>query len=84
MNTKPAVSIDQAWIAATCAALGGTNAFADKISVHPSTVSRVINGKARVSGEFVAAVLTAFPIQFSDAFNVVETHTTHTTHKAAS
>lgn len=49
------------------------NQQARALGVSPSTVNRILKGTQRPSGEFIGAVLTAFPhLEFSDLFEVVE------------
>ena len=44
--------------------------FAEQLGIETSTVSRQASGKSEASARFIGAVMVAFPITFSDAFDV--------------
>lgn len=46
--------------------------FARQIGVDESTLSRVRNGKSKPGAEFIAGVLTSFPVRFEDIVSIVE------------
>lgn len=47
-----------------------TQQFAASIKMDPSTVSRVLNGKAEPGPRFIAALLTSYPHNFEYFFSV--------------
>ncbi|WP_317545538.1 hypothetical protein [Rhodococcus globerulus] len=44
--------------------------FAEQLGIETSTVSRQANGKSEASPRFIGAVMVAFPVDFSEAFDV--------------
>ena len=44
--------------------------FARHIGVNEGTMSRIRNGKSRPGGEFIAAVVTAYPVRMEDVVTV--------------
>jgi len=45
--------------------------FAKQIGIDASTLSRVRNGKSQPGGEFIASIVTNFPVRMEDVVTVV-------------
>ena len=45
--------------------------FAKQIGIDGSTLSRVRNGKSQPGPEFIASIVTAFPVRIEDVVTVV-------------
>lgn len=67
------VYLRREWAAKALQEQGGLEGLSQKLGVHKGTISRQVNRKAEASGKFVAAVLLNLPVEFGDAFQVVET-----------
>lgn len=65
------VRLNLAWARRTCDERGGVAGFADAIDTDRSTVYRHLQGGMEAGPRFIAAVLTAYPVMFDDAFDVV-------------
>lgn len=72
METIHTIRIRQDWLDNAIVEAGGMANLAKKMDVTTSTVSRHANQRVEASPRFIGAVLTAFPIQFQDAFDVTE------------
>jgi len=46
--------------------------FAKQIGIDASTLSRVRNGKSQPGGEFIAGIVTNFPVRMEDIVQVVD------------
>ena len=71
-KTTPTIRLNHAWAESACAQTGGVAAFAAAINADRSTVYRHLSGDTEAGPRLVGAVLTAFPVLFNDAFDVVE------------
>ena len=71
-KTTPTIRLNQAWAERACAQTGGVAAFAAAINADRSTVYRHLSGDTEAGPRLAAAVLTAIPILFNDAFDVTE------------
>ena len=65
------VRLNPDWARQACADCGGVAGFAEAINADRSTVYRHLSGDVDAGPRFIGAVLTAFPILFDDAFDVV-------------
>jgi transcriptional regulator with XRE-family HTH domain len=45
-------------------------AFANEIGISEATISRIRSGKSKPGPEFIAAVVTAFPVRMEDVVTV--------------
>lgn len=59
------------WATQAAADAGGVTAWAKALGVNKSTASRQVNGVSKASPDFIAAVLTRYPIRFEAAFEIV-------------
>jgi len=66
------VRVRREWAAGVRAAYGDLSTVSSKVGVNKSTISRQFSGHVDAGPKFIAAVLTAFPVKFEDAFEVLD------------
>ena len=72
MSNRPTVAVRKEWANRAAKEAGGTTAWAEALGVDKSTASRYLTGVSRqVSPQFIAAVLTRYPVTFDAAFDVI-------------
>lgn len=59
------------WAVQAATDAGGVTAWAKALGINKSTASRQVNGVSKASPDFIAAVLTRYPIRFEAAFEIV-------------
>lgn len=72
MPTVHTVRVRPEWLSQAIAEAGGMAPLAEKLECTKSTISRYANGESEAGPRFIGAALNAFPIDFDDAFDVVE------------
>ena len=72
METVYTVRVREDWLEKALDKEGGVRALAQKLGCNASTVSRYARGQAEAGPRFIGSVLSAFTIDFDDAFDVTE------------
>lgn len=72
MPTLHTVRVKQGWLDQTIQDEGGMKALAEKLGCAPSTITRQANGTAEAGPRFIGAVLSEYPIDFDDAFEIAQ------------
>lgn len=65
------VRMNPEWARQACDECGGVAVFAETINADRSTVYRHLSGDTEAGPRLIGAVLTAFPVPFNDAFDVI-------------
>ena len=66
------VRMNPDWARQACGECGGVASFAETINADRSTVYRHLRGETEAGPRLIGAVLTAFPVLFHDAFDVID------------
>lgn len=66
------VRVNRAWLDSAIQQEGTLERFAAKLGVTKSTVSRQSKRKSEASPRFIGAVLSHYPVDFQEAFDVTE------------
>ena len=66
------VRMNPDWARQACDERGGIASFAEAINADHSTVYRHFRGETEAGPRLIGAVLTAFPVLFHDAFDVID------------
>ena len=66
------VRMNPDWALQACDECGGVASFAEAINADRSTVYRHLSGNTEAGPRLIGAVLTAFPVIFNDAFDVID------------
>ena len=66
------VRMNPDWARQACGECGGVASFAETINADRSTVYRHLSGDTEAGPRLIGAVLTAFPVPFNDAFDVID------------
>ena len=66
------VRMNPDWARQACGECGGVASFAETINADRSTVYRHLSGETEAGPRLIGAVLTAFPVLFHDAFDVID------------
>lgn len=72
MHMTSTVRMNPDWARQACDECGGVASFAEAINADRSTVYRHLSGNTEAGPRLIGAVLTAFPVIFDDAFDVID------------
>lgn len=65
------VRMNPEWARQACDECGGVAVFAEAVNADRSTIYRHLAGKTEAGPRLIGEILTAFPVLFNDAFDVI-------------
>lgn len=72
MEFAHTVRVRQEWLQSKVEDEGGVRRLADRLGVDAGSISRSKGGRQEAHPRFIGAVLATYPVQFQEAFEVIE------------